>query len=184
MLSHPGCRDLVLLSSWSFLYFNLCLPLAFPGLTLTATCPPCRNRGVPKIQMPHCCVYLCLHTSLQLLSDICALQSHWYRPLAAAFHHPICNLNSLTGRSNQAVHLRLHKVILKSRKSPMPRALHKFHFDSNRDGGRERKEGRKQSNRCSCKGGDEAETVGNDHHGGVSSLFPLVILCLLKACPF
>jgi len=66
----------------------------------------------------------------------------------------------------------------------MPRALHKFHFDSNRDGGRERKEGRKQSNRCSWKGGDEAETVGNDHHGGVSSLFPLVILCLLKACRF
>lgn len=44
--------------------------------------------------------------------------------------HPICNLNSLTGRSSQAVHLRLQKVRLKYKEYPMPRALHKFCFDT------------------------------------------------------
>lgn len=44
--------------------------------------------------------------------------------------HPICNLNSLTGRSSQAVHLRLQKVRLKYKDYPMPRVLHKFCFDS------------------------------------------------------
>jgi hypothetical protein len=53
-------------------------------------------------------------------------------------HHPICNLNSLTGRGSQAVHLRLQKVRLKYKEYPMPQALHKFCFDSNweRDGER------------------------------------------------
>lgn len=53
-------------------------------------------------------------------------------------HHPICNLNSLTGRESQAVHLRLQKVRLKYKEYPMPGALHKFCFDSDwgRDGER------------------------------------------------
>lgn len=177
---------------WEYLLFSLCwchhqrqntgISLHTGTLCRVPELPPlCHTRaeGVPKSRYFIAVFTAASLPSLQLLSDICALQSHWYRPLAAAFHYSICNLNSLTGRSNQAVHLRLQEVILKSRKSPMPRALHKFHFDSNRDRGgkRKRERGRKEGERCSCRG-ERSRDSGEQPQGS----FPLISVWSLHFC--
>lgn len=62
----------------------------------------------------------------------------------------------------------------------MPQALHKFHFDSNRDRGgkREGERGGKERDRCLCGGGKmEQKPGGSNHRGGVPPLFLLVVAC-------
>lgn len=61
----------------------------------------------------------------------------------------------------------------------MPRALHKFHFDSNRGRGgkREGERGEKERDRCSCGGRKMGRDSGEQSQGRSFAVFPLVTAC-------